>query len=145
MSFLDAGFDEYIVGGVDVSNNRAIQNTPEEMMFVALNYTVPAFSGDVLLTTNYSYKGDIQQFEIASEDIDQEAYGIWNASVVWTSAADTWLVGLHGKNLADEEYATAGYCFGFESCPSALGGENNTTVFFGPPRTVLATVEYRFQ
>ena len=145
VSFLDAGFDEYIVSGVDVSNDRAIQNTPEEMMFVALNYTVPTFSGDVLLTTNYSYKGDIQQFEIASEDIDQEAYGIWNASVVWTSAADTWLVGLHGKNLADEEYATAGYCFGFEGCPSALGGENNTTVFFGPPRTVLATVEYRFQ
>ncbi|MEO1081367.1 MAG: TonB-dependent receptor [Pseudomonadota bacterium] len=144
-SFLDAGFDEYIVGGVDVSNDRAIQNTPEEMVFVGVNYNIPAFSGDLLLTTNYSYKGDIQQFEIANADIDQEAYGIWNASVVWTSTSDTWLVGFHGKNLADEEYATAGYCFGFEDCPSALGGEDNTTVFFGPPRTVFATVEYRFQ
>ncbi len=144
-SFLDTGFDEYIVGGVDVSDDREIQNTPEEMFFVALNYNMDAFGGDLLLTTNYSYKGDIQQFEIASPDIDQDAYGLWNASVVWTSDSDTWLVGLHGKNLADEEYATAGYCFGFQDCPSALGLENNTTVFFGPPLTVFATVEYRFQ
>ena len=144
-SFLDAGFDEYIVGGVDVSNDRAIQNTPEEMVFVGVNYNIPAFRGDLLLSTNYSYKGDIQQFEIASEDIDQGAYGIWNASVVWTSDSAAWLVGLHGKNLADEAYRTAGYCFGLRNCPSALGGENNTTVFFGPPRSVFATVEYRFQ
>ena len=144
-SFLDAGFDEYIVGGVDVSNDRAIQNTPEEMVFIGVNYNISAFSGDLLLSTDYSYKGDIQQFEIASEDIDQDAYGIWNASVVWTSASAAWLVGLHGKNLADEAWRTAGYCFGFRNCPSALGGENNTTVFFGPPRTVFATVEYRFQ
>ncbi|MEM1402007.1 MAG: TonB-dependent receptor [Pseudomonadota bacterium] len=144
-SFLDASFDEYLVGGVDVSGDRAIQNTPEEMVFVGVNYNIDAFNGDLLLTTNYSYKGDVQQFEIAAPDIDQEAYGIWNASVVWTSQSDTWLVGLHGKNLADEEYRTAGYCFGFQNCPSALGGENNTTVFFGPPRTVFASVEYRFQ
>ena len=144
-SFLDASFDEYLVGGVDVSGDRAIQNTPEEMVFVGVNYNMDAFNGDLLLTTNYSYKGDVQQFEIAAPDIDQDAYGIWNASVVWTSQSDTWLVGLHGKNLADEEYRTAGYCFGFQNCPSALGGENNTTVFFGPPRTVFASVEYRFQ
>ena len=143
--FLDASFDEYLVGGVDVSNDRDVQNTPEEMLFVGVNYRLPAFSGDLLLSTNYAYKGDIQQFEIASKDIDQDAYGIWNASVVWTSDSAAWLVGLHGKNLADEAYRTAGYCFGFRNCPSALGGENNTTVFFGPPRSVFATVEYRFQ
>ena len=143
--FLDASFDEYLVGGVDVSSDRDVQNTPEEMVFVGVNYHLPAFSGDLLLSTNYAYKGDIQQFEIASEDIDQDAYAIWNASVVWTSDSAAWLVGLHGKNLADEAYRTAGYCFGFRNCPSTLGGENNTTVFFGPPRTVLGSVEYRFQ
>ncbi|MEE4277169.1 MAG: TonB-dependent receptor [Halieaceae bacterium] len=145
-SFLDASFDEYLVGGVNVADQRDVQNTPEEMVFVGLNYNMDAFNGNLLLTSNYSYKGDIQQFEAPNPDIDQEAYGIWNASVVWTSASETWLLGIHGKNLADEEYATAGYCFGFQNCPgAALGGENNTTVFFGPPRTVFATVEYRFQ
>jgi len=144
-SFLDAGFDEYLIGEVDVADDRTIQNTPEEMVFVGLNYNLDAFSGNMLLNTNYSWKGDIQQFEAPNPDFDQEAYGLWNASVVWTSNSEAWMVGLHGKNLADEEYATAGYCFGFQNCPSALGGENNTTVFFGPPRTVFATVEYRFQ
>lgn len=54
-------------------------------------------------------------------------------------------INLSYANLADEAYRTAGYCFGLRNCPSALGGENNTTVFFGPPRSVFATVEYRFQ
>ena len=31
--FLDASFDEYLVGGVDVSSDRDVQNTPEEMLF----------------------------------------------------------------------------------------------------------------
>ena len=67
-----------------------------------------------------------------------------NASLVWMSSDEQWLVGLHGKNLGDEEIKTAGYCFGEGGCPSTLGIENNTTVFYAPPRTLTATVEYRF-
>ena len=93
----------------------------------------------------YHMEGDITQFEVANEFIDQEAYSLYNASITWLSSDDAWLVGLHGKNLGDEEYRTAGYCFGFSAgCPSAFGIEDNTTVFFGPPRTWTATVEYRF-
>ena len=54
-------------------------------------------------------------------------------------------VGLHGKNLGDEDFKTAGYCFGDTGgCAVVLGLEDNTTIFYGPPRTVTATVEYRF-
>jgi iron complex outermembrane receptor protein len=144
-SFLDTSFDEYLIGDVDVSDDRAIQNTPEEMVFVGLTYNTDLAGGTLFLNANYSYKGEIQQFEIAAPDIDQDAYGLLNASMVWTSGSEQWLVGLHGKNLTDEEYRTAGYCFGFTGCPSALGLENNTTVFFGPPLTGFVTVEYRFQ
>ncbi len=144
-SLLDASFKEYLVGGVDVSNDRAIQNTPEEMAFVGLSYNTDLAGGILLINANYSYKGDVQQFEVAAPDIDQDAFGLLNASIVWTSGDEDWLVGLHGKNLTDEEYRTAGYCFGFQGCPSALGLENNTTVFFGPPLTAFVTVEYRFQ
>lgn len=144
-SFLDTSFKEYLIGDVDVSNDRAIQNTPEEMLFLGLSYNTDLAGGVLLINANYSYKGDVQQFEIAAPDIDQDAFGLLNASIVWTSGDESWLVGLHGKNLTDEEYRTAGYCFGFQGCPSALGLENNTTVFFGPPMTAFATVEYRFQ
>lgn len=144
-SFLDTSIEEYLIGVVDVSSDRQIQNTPEEMLFVGLNYTTPVANGDLFVNLNYSYKGDVQQFEIAAPDIDQEAYGLVNASIVWTSNSEQWQVGFHGKNLTDEEYRTAGYCFGFSGCPSTLGLENNTSVFFGPPLTGFVTVEYRFQ
>jgi len=29
-------------------------------------------------------------------------------------------------------------------CPTTIGLEDNTTIFYGPPRTVFGTVEYRF-
>jgi iron complex outermembrane receptor protein len=115
------------------------------MAFVGLSYNTDLAGGILLINANYSYKGDVQQFEVAAPDIDQDAFGLLNASIVWTSGDEDWLVGLHGKNLTDEEYRTAGYCFGFQGCPSALGLENNTTVFFGPPLTAFVTVEYRFQ
>ena len=60
---------------------------------------------------------------------------------------------LHGKNLTDKRYRTAGYCFGYGAdsdnpeCSSVLGGggeTNNITAFYGPPRTWTTTVEYRF-
>jgi iron complex outermembrane receptor protein len=144
-SFLDAEIKEWLVGDVDVSADRAIQNTPEEMVFVGLSYNTDLAGGNLLINANYSYRGDVTQFEAPAPDIDQEAFGLLNASIVWTSGDEAWLVGLHGKNLTDEEYRTAGYCFGFSGCPSALGLENNTTVFYGPPTTGFVTVEYRFQ
>lgn len=143
-SFLDASIEEWIFNDEDISDQVGIQNTPEEMVFLGLNYNTDVAGGTLLLNANYSYKGDIQQFETPAPEIDQEGYGLFNASIVWTSGNEQWLVGLHGKNLTDEEYRTAGYCFGF-TCPTVIGLENDTTVFYGPPLTGFVTVEYRFQ
>ncbi|MCY4358433.1 MAG: TonB-dependent receptor [Gammaproteobacteria bacterium] len=143
-SFLDPSIEEWLVGGIDVSAQRAIQNTPEQMLFGGLSWNQPLAGGDLLLNANFSYKSEIQQFEIAAPDIDQDGYGLLNASIVWTSGDEQWRLGLHGKNLTDEEYRTAGYCFGAIGCPSSLGLENNTTVFYGPPLTAFGTVEYNF-
>lgn len=142
-SLLDADIKEWIVGGVDVSSARTIQNTPEEMAYLGLTYKVGLGSGDLSFNANWSYKGDITQFEAEAPIIDQDAYDMINASVVWRSGDEQWLVGLHGKNLTDEDVKTAGYCFGSGGCPSQLGLEDNTTVFYGAPLTVTATVEFR--
>jgi len=143
-SLLDASIEEWLVNGVDVSGQRAIQNTPEEMACLAFNYVTGVAGGDLRLNANWAYKGDITQFETPVPAIDQEAYSLYNASMTWQSMDDTWLLGLHGKNLTDEEIRVSGYCFGSGGCPSFLGLEDNTTVFFAPPRTWTATVEYRF-
>ncbi len=143
-SFLDTDITEWIVNGVDVSDDRYIQNTPEEMVYIGLDYVTDLFGGDLNWIASYAYKGDATQFEFAAPVMDQEAHSLVNASIVWVSGNDSWMVGLHGKNLTDEEVKTAGYCFGNEPYCSALGLEDNTSVFYGPPRTFTITGEYRF-
>jgi len=149
-SVLDASFDEYIVNGVNIANDREIQNTPDTNFYLAALYTTEVMGGQTLFNLNYAYKGDVYQFEIPNPDLDQDSVGIVNASVVWTSPSEQWRFGLHGKNLTDEDVRTSGYCFGIgegagtpSACPSTLGLENNTTVFYAPPLTVAGTIEYR--
>lgn len=143
-SFLDAEIKEWIVNDIDVADQREIQNTPEEMAYIGFTYNTVAMGGDLTLNANWSYKGDITQFEAAAPVLDQEAYDMINASVVWVSDSENWLLGLYGKNLTDEEIKTAGYCFGSGGCGTVIGFEDNTTIFYAPPLTVSATVEYRF-
>jgi iron complex outermembrane receptor protein len=148
-SFLDASFDEFIVNGVNVADQREMQNTPEQMVFAALNYDTEIAGGSTRFSVNYSYKGDVTQFEIANPEIDQDAVGVFNANIFWTSPSEKWRLGLFGKNLTDEEIRVSGYCFGAgtgpeNACPSALGLENNTTVFYAAPRTITGTVQYQF-
>ena len=146
LSDLDAEIKEWIVEGQDISDLTRIQNTPERQAFLALNY-LTEFSGgsDMNFNVNWSYRSKTYQSEIPIDDLDQDSYDMFNASIVWTSPESAWMIGLHGKNLTDEEVKTSGYCFGFSSgCPSSLGNEDNTTVFYAPPRTIAATVEYRY-
>lgn len=142
VSKLDAEIKEWMLNGVNVASERAVQNTPEEMAYIGFTYNTDLANGLLTLNANWSYKGDITQFEAPTPAIDQESYDMINASAVWLSGDEKWLVGLHGKNLGDEEIKTAGYCFG-TGCAAALGLEDNTTVFYAPPRTITATVEYR--
>ena len=143
-SFLDTDIKEWIYNGEDIADSVQIQNTPEEMAYVALVYNMDAFGGNLNLNASWSYRGDSTQFETPTPILDQDAYDIVGAHAVWTSPGETWLLGLHGKNLTDEDVKTSGYCFGSGGCPSTLGLEDNTTIFYGPPRTISATVEYRF-
>jgi iron complex outermembrane receptor protein len=144
LSLLDAEIEEWIFNGTNIADQREVQNTPESMANIALSYRTPMYGGDVVLSANWSYKDDIFQFELPTPVLDQEAHDILNASVVWVNEGNTLKVGVHGKNLTDEDVRTSGYCFGSGGCPSTLGLEDNTTVFYAAPRTFTATVEYQF-
>ena len=147
LSLLDTEIDEWIVNGIDVSSQREIQNTPETMAYLGFTYATDIAEGAANFNLNASYRDDVSQFEVTNAFIDQESVTLLNASVVWTSPSGQWLLGLYGKNLTDEDVRTAGYCFGNPAttgCPSALGLENNLTVFYAAPRTFTGTVGYRF-
>ena len=67
--------------------------------------------------------------------IVQEAFSLWDASIGWLSPDAKWRFGINGKNLADKGYVTNGY-----NIP-ALGILVGS---YGAPRTVLATIDYKF-
>jgi len=148
LGYVDAEFDQYLAyapapgGGyvqVDVADQRQFQNTPKWNGNVALNYMIDLDSrGTIALRGALSFRSDVNMFETPAPAIDQPAYELFDASIVWTSESDKWRVGLHGRNLGNERYRTGAYYFpGLAFGDSIIG-------FYGAPRTVFASIEYRY-
>jgi len=146
VGLLDGEYDQFINAfGVDISNDVVIQNTPEATASTTLTYMTPLADGDLTMLGTISYRGDSSQFEIPNDALDQDAYTLFNASVVWDSSDGRWQLGLHGRNLSDEEYIVAGYDF-VDNATNApeLGQAGTLTAYYGNPRTVTATVAFRY-
>jgi len=142
VGYIHAQFDRFIVNDVNVADQRVFQNTPKWQTHFSLKHTnqldVFGVDGDLDLIAALSYKSQTHQFENPNPFLDQPGYTLFDASVVWTSADGRYQVGVHGKNLTDKEYKVAGYFF-----PN-LGLEGVVSAFYGDPRTVSATFEYRY-
>jgi iron complex outermembrane recepter protein len=140
--YIDAEYTEFIVGGVNVADQRDVQNTPDWTGSASLTYALPltlgALPGQVSFTGSAAYRGDTQQFETAAPEIDQPAFWLYDASISWTSDNDRLRFGLHGRNLSDERYITSGYFF---PGPATV---DSVLAFYGNPRTITAAVEVRF-
>lgn len=140
---LDAEYKEFIdSSGTNVAGQVVFQNTPDLTANANASYETPMSmfgqSGSIAFITSFSYRDDASQFEFPNALLDQEAFTLWDLSIVWEDDEGNWRAGLHGKNLTDEEYKVAGYNF------PALGLEGNVTAFYGNPMTVTLTLERRF-
>lgn len=125
-------------GTIDIADQWEFANTPEETAAVKLNYHRALDSlGEIAISLGASYRSETQIFQIASP-IDEDSYTLIDASAVWHSADGHWHVGLHGKNLSDEEYRVGGYNF------ANLGAEQAIIGYYGNPRTVSLGFGYRF-
>lgn len=159
LGWLDGEYDEFLTAVTDpvtgetslqdVSAERVIQNTPEWTSSVRLSYNRPTElfgeGGILTLLGAWSYKSLTHQFEVPNQFLDQPAYSLFDASIVWTSDDGRYQVGIHGKNLTDKEYKVAGYNFATaDGSAATLGLEGIASAFYGPPRTVTATLEVRF-
>jgi iron complex outermembrane receptor protein len=96
---------------VDLANFRKIQNTPKWTLSGSLDYDTPLAGGRLDLNTTLSYRSSSQQFELKSPGLDQGAFALWDANVVWRSPGNRFELGLHGKNLLNKKYITGGYNF----------------------------------
>ncbi|MEM0928970.1 MAG: TonB-dependent receptor [Pseudomonadota bacterium] len=156
LGVIDAEYTEFeaLVEGqpTDVSDVRVVQNTPETTASFSTTYTRPVAGGDLSILTVTSYRSEVNQFEIPNAFIDQDGYTLFDASIVWKSSDRRFTVGVHGKNLTDEEYRVAGYSFlaqnqdgsFIEPLTPTLGTTGIATSFYGPPRQIFATVEVNF-
>jgi iron complex outermembrane receptor protein len=142
IGYIDAEYNEFIDAfGNDVADQRVFQNTPEWTAAGTLSYNTPVNWGGLLnLITTLSFRDDHSQFEAPNPFLDQDSYTLWDLSAVWTDTSGHWQVGLHGKNLTDEEYKVAGYYFPFPT----LGLEGTVTAFYGNPRQFWVDVQYRW-
>ena len=134
---------------IDITDNFAITNTPEQTVNLGFNYDMPITNGDVVFTGNYSYRSDYSLTELGNI-LEQEAYGIVNLGVRWTSSDGKMTLGLHGKNLTDEEFLVGNYAFlgaADSSLPNGyapgLGGDTTLIGYYGAPRTVSLSLGYR--
>ena len=143
LGYLDAEYEEFIdAGGTNVADQAVFQNTPELTASANASFEMPISmfgrGGSISFITSLAYRDDTSQFEFPNALLDQDAFTLWNLSIVWEDDDGDWRIGLHGKNLTDEEYKVAGYNF------PALGLEGNVTAFYGNPLTVTLTAERRF-
>ena len=157
LGYIDAQFKEYIDAfGNDVSDLRAVQNTPDLTLSGTLDGSVGAGPGLLTASTTLSYRSKTNQFELPSPFLDQPGYALWDASLVWTSEDDRYSIGLHAKNITNKEYITSGYQF-LVTAPDgtplltpagalrpSLGREGIVTAFYGNPRQVFASFGVKF-
>ena len=134
-------FFTYIGGGttpVDVSDQRAFQNTPEWTANASVTWSEDLAGGTIAFTPSVSLRSDTQMFELATPALDQDGYALVDASLNWTSAGGRYRIGVAARNLTDARYRVGGYNF-----PGALFG-NSVIGYYGPPRTFTGTFEVKF-
>ena len=150
LGFIDASFKEvFHATEGDISDRFSITNTPKTTANAGFSYEVGTDFGDIVLNGNYSYRSEYDLVEL-NNLLTQDAYGLVNLGINWFSTDGHWSIGLHGKNLTDEEYLVGNYAFIAKDPDNpgqykpGTGGDNTLIGYYGAPRTVSLTVGYRF-
>lgn len=135
---------------IDISDDFVITNTPEQTINLGFSYDLPISTGDIVFTGNYSYRSEYSLTELGNI-LEQDGYGLVNLGVSWTSTDGKMSLGLHGKNLTNEEFLVGNYAFVGAADASepngyapGLGGDTTLIGYYGAPRTISLSLGYRF-
>ncbi|MCA0357668.1 MAG: TonB-dependent receptor [Proteobacteria bacterium] len=123
---------------INVADLYGFQNTPEWTGNVSLTWRGQLAGGDLAITPMVSYRDAYQQFEQPLPLLDQKAFTLVDMTAQWTAPGGRYKLALTGKNLTNEKYRTGGYNFGVATYNNSVIG------FYGPPRTVAASIEVAF-
>jgi iron complex outermembrane receptor protein len=161
LGYIDAKYLQYItlINGapMDVAAYRKVQNTPAWNGNASATLALPVPKGSLDLTGGMSWKSTTYQFEIPNPYLDQPAYALFDASIVYHAPGGRWTLGVYGKNLADKRYKTSGYTYVAGDAVTGaltrnaqgnliptLGKEGVLTTYWGNPRQVFATATLNF-
>lgn len=100
------------------ATGRETQHTPDFTASFGADYSVPAGSGEILLSANYNYNDGF--FFDPENALRQPSYHILSASIGYSAPEDRWGLRLWGKNLANEHYynAITATAFGDQATPA---------------------------
>jgi len=133
------------------------QNTPEITTRFGFAYTHELENmGSLLLTGSASYRDEYNLFNVANPGfgagvsavfpqggpaLDPDPYTVFDLGAKWTSESGRWDFGVYGRNLTDERARVAAYNF---VTPSQLGADGAYSAFYRAPRTVTATLGFKY-
>lgn len=136
LAYLDAEPDEFLdENGDGILDTQVITNAPELTGTIRANFDWPLSRGLLTASIGYAYRDESMLTNEGVNPMIQDSYGLLDAWVAWLSPEAKWRLGISGKNLTDEEYLLSGY-----NIP-VLGVLQGS---YGPPLSVIGTVEYRF-
>lgn len=124
---LDAEYDSYVDGGVELASVRFMPNAPDWQMGVGLTYEFPSTKfGD--LTLNVDYRAQDDFYAGPKQDTHSPDYEVWNArlqlAAIPLMETGDLKIAIWGRNLGDEEYRLSTTNLGMLSAQ------------FGAPRSV---------
>ena len=116
LGYLDAEIDS-VVGDVlnagagnqryTITEDSDLPNTPEKNFSVGFTHYLPVASGELRTRVDWRYVDDqhltIENHPLALED----SYTTLNANISYAPLDSNWRITIGGRNLTDEEYATA--------------------------------------
>ncbi len=134
-AYLNAEYDSYIDGGVELESSRVVPNSPNWQVGAGLTYEFPSTGfGDV--TVSIDYRSQDEFYSNPKKTTLTSGYEIWNArlelaqiplGIVGDLRVSAW-----GKNLGDEEYRLS---------TTNLG---ELSAQYGPPRSTGIDLTYEF-
>ena len=138
VAYVDAKFDEFIDPNPDnpqdFSGNK-LPNAPKLTGNIGFTYTTSlGDSGDLYISSEYTYRDDWYSFPTNSELERPEEFGLLNARIGFESN-NGWALSVWGKNILDEEYDTERWYL------SAL---SQYRAGFHRPATFGATMTYNY-
>lgn len=155
--YIDAEIKEILSAGVNIADGFVTQNTPEITTRFGFAYTHELENmGSLLLTGSASYRDEYNLFNVANPgfapgvsavfpqggpSLDPERYTVFDLGAKWTSESGRWDFGVYGRNLTDERARVAAYNF---VTPSQLGADGAYSAFYRSPRTVTATLGFKY-